>query len=302
VSERATYPSARAAARAQARQLERQRMLRMLVALVLTLLALLAPTLAHAQEWQTVSQSRQTAGEDALRVDVEYAAGQLNLGRAEAGTLYRMNMRYNASAFTPRIAYTTNRLNIGMEDARIRGRNMRSGLLDLKLSPDVPIDLSLSFGAAEADLDLGGMNIRSARIQTGASRTRLQVSVPNTASCRLLTLEVGAARFEAVKLGNLNAEQIRVQGGVGDVTLDFSGDWQQDMSGRIEMGLGTLTLSVPRGLGVRIRKGGFLAGFDGQLLVRRGDVYYSEDWETAERKLSLDLEAALGSIRVVWVD
>lgn len=300
--EHATYPTARAAARAQARQLARLRMLRLLIALALTALALLAPSLAHAQDWQTVSQSRQHGGEDALRVDVEYAAGTLSLATAGPGELYRMSMRYNADALTPRISYDASRLRIGMQDARIRGRNMRSGALDLKLSPDVPIDLALSFGAAEAELDLGGLRLRSVRIQTGASKTRMNVSSPNSQSCRLLSLEAGAARFEGNRLGNLNAERIRVQGGVGDVVLDFSGAWAQDMSGSIEMGLGSLTLALPRGLGVRIRKGGLLATFDSQGLIKRGEAFYSEDWDTAERKLSLNVDAALGTIKVVWLD
>jgi hypothetical protein len=68
------------------------------------------------------------------------------------------------------------------------------------------------------------------------------------------------------------------------------------------MGLGSLTLRVPRGLGLRVQKQGFLAGFDSEGLVKRGDVYFSENWEAANRRLTVRLQAALGSIRVVWVD
>jgi hypothetical protein len=74
------------------------------------------------------------------------------------------------------------------------------------------------------------------------------------------------------------------------------------MNAGVEMGLGTLTLRLPRGLGVRIVKDGLLASFDSQGLTKRGDVYYSEDYEDTTYKLSLDLDAALGSIRVEWVD
>jgi hypothetical protein len=262
----------------------------------------LAPRGVDAQDWRTLSQARQVAGERTLSVDVEYAAGQLRITPADAGTLYQMNLRYDADVFQPRVAYNAGRLRVGMDDATIRGRNMKSGLLDLRLTPDVPVQLELGFGAADAEIELGGVRVRNAAIKTGASRTRLNVATPNPESCRALTLEVGAARFEALGLGNLNAQRIHLQGGVGDVTLDFSGTWQQDMRGTIEMGLGTLSLVVPRGLGVRIRKTGLLASFDSQGLVKRGDVYYSEDWETAGHKLSLDIEAAFGSIKVVWLD
>jgi hypothetical protein len=68
------------------------------------------------------------------------------------------------------------------------------------------------------------------------------------------------------------------------------------------MGLGSLTLRVPRGLGLQVRKGGLLVGFDSQGLIKRGDVYETPDWAQAEHRLTIDIEAAFGSIRVVWVD
>jgi hypothetical protein len=289
-----------AAAAAPSPDVRRLRVL--LLATGLTLLALMAPRLVAAQDWRTTSQSREIAGEQSLRVDIEYAAGQLKLSPAPRGTLYRANLRYDASAFTPRIAYAGDRLRVGIEGSNVRGRNLKAGHLDLRISPDVPVDLDMQFGAAEATIDLGGLRIRSAEIATGASSTTLNVSSPNLDSCRELSIHVGAAKFEALRLGNLNAQRIEVEGGVGEVLLDFTGAWRSNMTGKIEMGLGSLTLRVPTSLGVRITKGGFLASFDSQGLVKRGNTYYSENWDKASRTLSLDVSAALGSINVVWVD
>jgi hypothetical protein len=120
--------------------------------------------------------------------------------------------------------------------------------------------------------------------------------------CQLFEVEVGAASFEARNLGNLNTRRFRLTGGVGEVILDFTGSWQQDMVAEVEMGLGSLTLRLPRGLGVSVVKDGLLASFDSQGLTKRGNTYYSENFEDATNKLALDLDAALGSIRVEWVD
>ncbi len=68
------------------------------------------------------------------------------------------------------------------------------------------------------------------------------------------------------------------------------------------MGLGALNIRVPRGLGVRVRKSGILASFDSQGLVKRGDVYFSEDWDRADHRLTINIDAALGAIRLAWVD
>jgi L-ascorbate metabolism protein UlaG (beta-lactamase superfamily) len=62
--------------------------------------------------------------------------------------------------------------------------------------------------------------------------------------------------------------------------------------------MGSLDLSFPAGLGVRVEQSGFLASFDGGSLVKRGDAYYSADWSTAEHRVSVDIDAAFGSTTV----
>jgi hypothetical protein len=273
------------------------------MAALLTSAALLAPLPAAGQDWHTSSFARQASGERELQVNVEYGGGQLKIAPAASGTLYRARVRYDADAFEPKVSYANGRLRFSMDGGgNVRGHNLKEGLLDLSFAPNVPLHLNLAFGAADATIELGGLRVNAAEIHTGASRTMLRVSEPNRVECRSLEVEVGAARFEAVGLGNLNARSFTLKGGVGEMVLDFTGSWQRDMTARIEMGLGSLTLRVPTGLGVRVEKGGMLATFDSQGLTRRGSVYYSENWERAQHKLSIDLDAALGSIRVEWVD
>jgi hypothetical protein len=271
--------------------------------MVLGTLALVACDRASAQEdWQTFNTARQSAGEELLHVKVEYGAGTLTMGPGARGQLYSANMRYDAGAFTPIHTYADGRLRLGFESANVRGRNMKAGHLAVQLAPDVPVELELQFGAAEANIDLGGVRIRQLDVQTGASRTTLDVAQPNRETCRSATFQVGAARFHATGLGNLRTERLSVQGGVGDVMLDFTGEWATSMTANVDMGLGSLTLRMPHGLGVRIVRTGRLSSFDSEGLTKRGEAYYSADWETADNKLTLTINAALGSVRVAWVD
>jgi hypothetical protein len=258
---------------------------------------------AEAQDdWRTFSASRQLGGEDRLGVTVEYGAGTLRLGPAEGSTLYTANLSYDASVFTPQVEYGDGRLRVGMEGRTSGGRNMRGGELDLTLTRQLPLDVELRFGAADAALELGGLRVRRLDVQTGASRTQLNITSPNREQCERASIQVGAARFEATGLGNLNTPELEVHGGVGEVVLDFTGEWASSMSSRIRMGLGSLTLRLPEGLPVRITRTGRLASFDSEGLTKRGDHYYSSTWESAENRLTLTLDAALGSVRVVWVD
>jgi hypothetical protein len=266
-------------------------------------LALVACDRAAAQEdWRTFNASRQADGEEALRVKLEYGAGTLTLAPGASGLLYSANLQYDAATFTPVHAYDSGRLRLGFEGTNVRGRNLRGGQLDVQLTPDLPVELELQFGAAEANLDLGGVRVRRLDVQTGASRTRLNIAQPNQETCRSAEFQVGAAQFHATGLGNLRAERLRVQGGVGDVVLDFSGDWAHDLNATVDMGLGSLTLRMPRDVGIRIVRSGRLSSFDSEGLTKRGEAYYSGNWDSATNRLSLTVNAALGSVRVAWVD
>jgi hypothetical protein len=193
-------------------------------------------------------------------------------------------------------------LKLGIEGTgrRLSLRRDQSGELDVSLTRSVPMDLKLEFGAVRANLDLGGLSIRSLHLSTGASEALIEVSSPNPLRASRAKFEVGAASFTARGLGNLNAENIELAAGVGDVKLDFSGEWRNDSHVKVGMGLGSLELTFPRDIGVKIVRSTLLTSFDSQELIRRGDAYYSENWESADRRITVEVEAAFGSITVAW--
>lgn len=266
-------------------------------------LGLAAAGAAEAQDWRTVSSFRQLAGESALEVRVRYGAGRLVITPAAAtGELYRVGLRYNADVFDPITEYRDGRLEVGVEGT---GRSIRlgdsdAGELDLRLSPDVPLELDLDFGAVEAEIDLGGLRLRSLSVETGASATELHFPRPNPEACERLQFSMGAAAFEADGLANANCAVLDVDGGVGDVTLDFSGEWRGSMEATIDVAIGSLTLIVPADVGVRVEKNTFLIGFSGARFEKRDGVMYSSNWETARHRLDVELSGAFGSVNVRW--
>lgn len=263
-----------------------------------------APAAARSQDVRVVTSQRQRGAEEQLDVKIQYGAGQLNVTPAPDGTLYRTRLRYDAENFQPVNTYAPGKLRIGVEgQGRVTVRRAQTGELDLALGPGVPLNLDFQFGAAKAELELGGLHVRRAEISTGASETTLRFSRPNTGRGEHLRLSAGAAAFRAYGLGNAHLEKLQVDGSVGDILLDFSGEWRSDMTASVKVGLGALTLHLPRGVGVRLAREGILAKLDARGLVRDADgYYYSEDWGSARYKLTLRLDAAFGAINVRWVD
>ncbi len=270
--------------------------------LALALLAASA-TAASAQSWRTVTMSRQLSGEDAVDVHIRFGAGRLNIQPGEEGLLYRMQLRYDEDSFEPVADFDGRRLKLGVEGIRsgIRWRKKESQEMDLSLTRSVPMDLDLEFGAVRADVDLGGLRMTRLDLSTGASESRVDISRPNPVRMEKADFEAGAADFHVRRLGNLNAERITVDAGVGKVVLDFRGDWQGDAEVSVDMGLGALELRFPEGLGVRLIKDTFLTSLDSEGLVKRGSSYYSLDWDDARYRVTVNVDAAFGSIDVVWV-
>jgi hypothetical protein len=261
----------------------------------------------EAQDWRNVSSARQVLDRSPMEVQIQYGAGELRVQPAASPMLYSMEMRYDERHFRPVTEFSAaNRtLKLGTEgrDQRRRGNvNIREGgRATIALSREVPMDLHLQFGAGEAELDLGGISLRRLAISTGASDTKIRFSERNPIAAQQIKIEAGAASLEVTGLANTRAERFLFQGGVGSTTLDFSGDWARSATASVQLGIGSVVLRVPRGLGVRVSRSSFLSSFDSEGLVKRGNSYYSTDWETAAHQLDINVSAAFGSIKIEWI-
>ena len=272
---------------------------------LLALGSLLLAGSLEAQE-RTLTSSRQISGTEPMRVEVESGAGVLRVEPLDEGDLlYRMELRYDERHASPLTEFDgeSRRLRLGLSGREGNsGRVRNSSRAEVALTREVPLDLALRFGAGEAMFDLSGLRIRSLNVETGASETVLRVDVPNPVRASLVEIKAGAAEVRATGLGNLRAERFVFQGGVGAATLDFGGAWEGDATADIDMGMGALFLRFPRDVGVRIDRSAFLSRFDGEGFSRRDGQEVSDNWDTASHHLTIDLDAALGSVEVRWID
>jgi hypothetical protein len=258
-----------------------------------------------AQSWSSVQFQRQATSAAPLRVEVGYGAGTFRLAAADPGHLYRARLRYDEEAFTPVHRFSGDLLRIGVEgkDSSTRRVSLRGGMeeaeLDLRLSREAPTDLSLEFGAVSAEIDLGGIRLQGLKVSTGASETLIRVSEPNPEPLATAGFEVGAAAFVARELGNLGAERIEVEAGVGDVRLEFQGLTRSETTLDASMGIGSLEIRVPANVGIRLTRSSFLSSLRAPDLQRQGDVWVSPNWERASVRMRISLQTALGSVTVV---
>jgi hypothetical protein len=264
-----------------------------------------APESAQAQTWSTMQLSRQLQAEESLQVHVKYGAGRFHVGPVDSRHLYQVRLRYDEEAFEPIHEYRNGTLRLGVEGSGRRTtlrRGDSEGELELRLSRDVAMDVEMEFGAVRAELELGGLRLRNLKLTTGASDARVAVSEPNPIQMERVHIQVGAAAFNAQQLGHLRASEIEVEAGVGDVRLGFQGLDRPDTRVKVSMGLGSVEIRVPRGVGVELSRSTFLTSVNAPGLDRRGEVFVSSDWDRAERRIRIEVDAAFGSISILRTD
>ena len=265
-------------------------------------LALLAAPAAGAQGWRTLDIARQLRDTTGVTVRVAYGAGKLGVRAATAPMLYQMQLRYNAERSEPLHAFDsvahTLRVGLRRHSSRFSSDENEAGDLRVDLTRDVPLDLTMELGAVEADLDFSGLRIGRLKVESDASDARIRFDTLNAVPMMSLDIQVGAASLRAERLGNANTHDVRVKAGVGSVDLDFGGQWAGEIDLAVEVTLGTVTIRVPRDVGVRVEMDKFLASFDREGLTKSGDAWVSGNWESARRKLRIKSETVFGRFRI----
>lgn len=262
-----------------------------------------APPLG-AQQWRTVDVSRQLRDSSAHEVRIRYGAGSLDVRPASGPVLFAMHLRYDEDAVTPVHRYdaASRTLTLGLGDGSMSlGRSLGKdshGELRVALTPAVPLSLDLELGAAEARLELGGLQLRDVRISTGASDSEVSFDRPNRIPMERLSVSAGAANLQLTGVANANARALRIESGVGNVDVRFDGPLTQSMDVEATMTLGRVSLTVPHDAGVRVQLSRFLAGFEHFGLEKRGDAWYSANWDDATHRIDMKVRTVFGRVEI----
>ncbi|HXF85938.1 MAG TPA: toast rack family protein [Anaerolineales bacterium] len=190
-------------------------------------------------------------GSEETRLTLLFGAGTLKLSPG-AKNLVEGVARYNYTDLKPNIIQEGERIEIkqGNLDNIIVLDDIKNEW-DLKLG-SAPMDLIIQAGAYEAEMELGGLSLRSLTVRDGAAKVEVSFSEPNRIEMSVLRYETGASNVTLSGLANANFSTLMFSGGAGDYTLDFSGELQRDATVTIEAGLGDVNLVLPRDMNVRV--------------------------------------------------
>ncbi len=231
------------------------------------------------------------------KVEIEMGAGSLTLN-AGADQLVEGTVQYNVAAWQPRISRTDDTLRLYQQTTSQVGFPQGSirNFWDLKLG-SMPIDLSVSTGASESNLVLGGLSLSRLEISDGASKSKIRFDEPNLVEMTLFSYNTGASEVTISGLANANTSLVTFDGGVGSYELDFSGTLTKDMQVNLDAGVSDVKLIFPADAHVRVVTSGELndIDFNGTWTVN-GNTY---EFGSTGPLILVDIDMAVGHLQLV---
>jgi len=233
---------------------------------------------AEVGELRTKSESVPLGDAESVHVEINMAAGELAISGG-ANDLMEADFTYNVEELEPEVDYREGQLVVRTPDA-----GLRIGSLwnlddyryewDLRFNDDVPMEMKVEVAAGKANLHLGSLSLASVEIGTGAS----EVEVDLADSSSLTSLNIDA--------------------GVGQTTVDLSGDWQDDLDANISSGVGELSVRLPPRVCVRVEVDEGLGEVRTQGLANDGGVYVNDACGSSDVTLRIDVSAGVGAVNL----
>ena len=252
-----------------------------LAALTVFALTLSACTINRFQvgSTRTESETVEVGNAESVRADIQMGVGEIEISGG-ASELMEAEFTFNVDELEPRVSYdvsvTTGQLTV--EHRRAEGfplgeyEDVRSEW-ELIFNDNVPMDMTLSLGAARGDLDLKGIALSS------------------------LNLEVGAGDAE-LWLGDSPLRNLDIEVGAGKLTLDMVANWERDLDAEITGGVGQLTIYLPSDVGVIVDVELGIAAVDARGLKKDGNTYTNDAYGESDVTLRLEIEGGVGDIRL----
>jgi hypothetical protein len=270
--------------------------------------ALILSSAIAARDMQTLEKSA-PGNADIKRVNLEADIGvaELFITTHDGGDVYTVDVRFDADEIEVEVEFERTGssadlylfsekidkdLDIDTDDSRWR----------VSLSRDYTWDIELDLGVTEGKIDLSGLPVAELSLDQGVADCRVYFAEPNPIKMRRMSVDAGVGDLEIMGLGYAGVEDMSFDGGTGDFLLNFDGFRDGFRSARVDVGVGSVTIEIPRDLPVRIESD---EGWLNSVSVPRklfdevdDDVYETEDFEEAEYGLDIELDIGIGSASI----
>jgi len=286
-------------------------------AYVLTAFAVIfSSALVQAGDTEKLHEKIDLKGVESLEVKVDIDAGELRIGKGAEAHTFVGTLNYTADKFEGAIDYKvrdkTGRLRVKLDkkgwfDWKDDCEGGLKARADLELPEDVLLDLDVDLKAGEEKLHLGGLNLEHLSVGLWAGELDLSFDEPKDERRDLMVhdsrmyVDVHVGEIRLKHLGNAPFEKLIVDGGIGELTADFSGDINEKRWAKLDMDIGEIKVFLPRDVGVKVKiSRSPLSSISVSGLHKESSrYYYSDNYGETDGEWNIEISMGIGSVEVV---
>ena len=269
---------------------------------------LIIAAIAYAKDRKSFELTEPVNGAKFAEIQFDLAMAETNIRVGDPDILVSFSGDYDADFADPKMEVNRSdeKVYVHIEsegDHSIFGNkgNSDNAVFDVLLSPEPEYALKADIGLGDNKIDLTGLKIRRLNVDVGLADTKLFLKKLNDIEADHVDIESGLGSVDSDHLGYLRFKRLKADVGMGDIVLDLRG-FEGEGTVEVSVGMGSAEIIVPNGVGVRVYEdSGFMSSIDIDDMEEVGKgVWESEDFDTAESKLELDLSVGMGDIDVRW--
>ncbi|HPF69038.1 MAG TPA: hypothetical protein PLQ13_00085 [Candidatus Krumholzibacteria bacterium] len=195
------------------------------------------------------------------RVLLDLRQGEFSVRPAEPGAGLAVHAEFDETAFAleqgfamaPDSSWTAavsmHRTISGFEALvrQIRGEKLQARVT-IDLPADVPIELAAAISQGGAEIELGGLWLRTVDLTLQQGGCALSCREPVREPLARMRLDGRMGGVQAERLGNLSPRILELSFGMGGADVDLDGEWRNDCDARISAKLGGVSVRAPRDL------------------------------------------------------
>ena len=241
-----------------------------------------------------------------LKVELDIDAAELEVRSNTSGTKCRVYVRYdkdncdtdvrfNPERSTLYVSTDSDIWNMG-DDAHNKAPLV---IIDLPTNPEIELEARIKAG--EIDLKFDEINLTEFELRNWAGETTIEFAKPNKSLMKSFDVNCKVGEVKLLKLGNARFEEADINSGIGELTVDFSGDLPKKVMARIDLDLGETQINIPEKFATKLRVSkSFIVAEIGisDWFKKEGNYYYSTNYRTAENSLYLIITTGLGELSI----
>ncbi|NQT25819.1 hypothetical protein HQ585_10715 [candidate division KSB1 bacterium] len=286
----------------------------MKIKLILSLLVLgllSGMVLAQSAEYAIEDIEFEAISGKPLEVLIRVDAGEVTIEKSSVPEKGSVNLEYMAEKFKSKLEFDPkrNRLKISVSGkgwhtwSKWSDENNGSpAVIKVLLPSTVDIKMDVRLKAGEMTQYLGGLRITEFHLSNWAGEVDVSFDEPNPTTMVFFDVDLRAGEARFGSLGNAHFEKADINGGIGELEVDFTGDLIQKSQARVDMDIGEALIILPADVGTRLQIGGsfsFLSEKDiDSDFSKRNRYYYSNDYEEAEKKFAIKVTPGLGELQI----